>query len=126
MDSYAEDIVQGKRELSVNNQTSYTVFELDFSLPKGICFVDTLSIEWDVSKLHIIGHYSYETELINMQSNTFGTAQVAFGKTSEVDEKALVTIVEHENNNKPNTTAIMFPPNNKGMTGILNLREVKK
>jgi|SRR5260370_37537580 hypothetical protein len=97
---------------------------MEFNVPEGTCFIDLSGTMWDINKLLIIGHYVCEgTELVNMQIVSYGSAQVAFGKTSKVDAKSLVSIVEHENG--PNTAAIMLPSDNERMTGIIDLREVK-
>ena len=59
-----------------------------------------------------------------MQIGSFGTAQIAYGKTETIDKESLVTIAERED--KPNTAAIMLPTNDKGVTRIVDLREVKE
>jgi hypothetical protein len=59
-----------------------------------------------------------------MNNSSFGSAQIAFGKTCTVDAKSLVSIVEHED--KPNTIEIMLPSESKGMIHIVDLRGVKE
>jgi hypothetical protein len=46
-----------------------------------------------------------------MEDGSFGSAQIAFGKTKAVDAKSLVTIIEHEEG--PNTAAILLPSDKK-------------
>jgi hypothetical protein len=70
-----------------------------------------------------IGHFSSQSELVNMQNNSFGPAQIAFGKMHTLDPKSLVSIIEHENG--PNTAAMMLHSNNKNENYITNLREVE-
>ncbi len=97
---------------------------MEFSVPDGIYFTDTLGRKREVNKLCIIGHCSNESELVNMQNNSFGPAQIAFGKMHTLDPKSLVSIVEHENG--PHTAAIMLHSNNKNENYIINLRPVKR
>jgi hypothetical protein len=54
-----------------------------------------------------------------MEDGSFGSAQVAFGRTKTVDEKSLVTIVEREDG--PNTAAIWLPSNDKEIVNIASL-----
>jgi len=124
MNMSVEDLTLEMEESGTNNRKKYTVFQMDFSVPDGIYFTDTLGTKRELGKLCIIGHSSCESELVNMQNNSFGPAQIAFGKTHTLDPKSLVSIVEHENG--PNTAAMMLHSDNKDIADIVNLREVKK
>jgi hypothetical protein len=110
--------------INSNDQKLYTIFKMEFGVPDGTYFTDILGVKREISKLCIIGHFSSESELVNMQSNSFGSAHIAFGKTHTLDPKSLVSIVEHENGS--NTAAMMLYSGDKDLAHIVNLREVKK
>jgi hypothetical protein len=125
LDIHLVDITKQMEEADCSKQAPYAIFKMEFPVPESTCFIDHSGTEWDVNKLLIIGHYVCEgTELVNMQSGSYGPAQIAFGKTSQIEAKSLVSIVEHEKG--PNTAAIMLPNDNEGMIGIIDLREVKE
>jgi len=124
IDIYAEDIMKQLREQSVNEQRPYIVFSMVRDVPGNIFFIDNLGVKRKVSKLHIIGRAVYESELVNMQQGSFGSAQVAFGKTHEIDAESIISIVEYED--KPGTAAILLPPDSQTQDSIINLREVKE
>ena len=125
IDIYLEDIAKQMKIPESSNQAPYVIFKMEFNVPDGTYFIDSSGTKWDVSKLLIIGHYVCEgTELVNMQSVSYGPSQVAYGKTKRVDAKSLVSIVEHENG--PNTAAIMLPLGKEKMIDIIDLREVKE
>ena len=61
-------------------------------------------------------------KLFLMLCGSFGSAQVAFGKTHTVDANSFISIVEHED--KPNTAAFILP-SEKGEPRIVDLKEAK-
>lgn len=124
IDIQAEDLIKQIRNPDINNQKPYTVFEMEFGIPEGTYLMDTSGIKREISSFLIIGHCVREAELVDLQSGSFGSAQVAFGKTRTIDAKSLVSIVEHED--KPNTAALMLPSESKGIIRIVNLREAKE
>lgn len=123
MDIYYEEVVNQLRDPAGNDQKPYVVFQLEFRLPENTYFMDTTGIKRQIGKLLLIGRALRERELVNLQNGSFGSAQVAFGKTLSVDAESLVSIVEYED--KANTAAIMLPTENKEMVRIVNLREAK-
>lgn len=125
IDMDLENFGKQMKEADNDNQALYTIFEMKFNIPSGTYFVDSLGTKQNIKQLIVIGHYNREdTELVNMRGVSYGPAQVAFGKTSKVDAKSLVSIVEHENG--PNTGAIMIQSNNDDTIKIIDLREVKE
>ncbi len=123
LDIHAEHITEQLRQTNPDKDT-YSIFKMEFRVPKGTSFVDTSNVRWKISSLVIIGHSHRETELIEMEDGSFGSAQIAFGKTKTVDAKSLVTIVEHEAG--LNSAAILVPSNDKEVVNIVDLREAKR
>jgi hypothetical protein len=123
IDSNAEHITEQLKGANPNEDT-YTIFQMEFSVPRGTYIVDTSNVRRKINSLVIIGHSNRETELIDMEDGSFGSAQIAFGKTKTVDAKSLVTIVEHEEG--PNTAAILLPSDKKDSINIVDLREAKR
>ncbi len=120
----AEQIILEVVGLDYKNRTPDIHFEIRFSLPVSTYIMDIPGKKQEIREFILLRHCILETELINMQIGSFGTAQIAYGKTETIDKKSLVTIVEHED--KPNTAAIMLPTKDKGVTRIVDLREVKE
>ncbi len=58
-----------------------------------------------------------------MQNKSFGSAQLSFGKTRDIDKNALISIVE--NKNQLNSAAIMIKPSQEQNGKIIKLRTVK-
>ena len=124
IDMNADQILLEVVGLDYKNRSPYTHFEIRFSLPVSTYILDISGTKHEVREFYLIGHYILETESFNMQIGSFGTAQIAYGKTEKIDKKSLVTIVEREG--KPNTAAIMLPTKDKGVTRLVDLREVKE
>src|SRR2546423_3686608 len=95
LDIHAEHITEQLGKTNPDEHT-YSIFKMQFRVPNGTSFVDTSNVRRKISSLLIIGHSHRETELIEMEDGSFGSAQIAFGTTKTVDAKSLVTIVEHE------------------------------
>jgi hypothetical protein len=119
-----EQIILKVVGLDYKNRSPYIHFEISFSLPISTNIMDNSGIKQEVREFILIGHCVPETELINMRIGSYGTAQIAYGKTETIDKKSLVTIVERED--KPNTAAFMLPMKDKGVTHIVDLKEVKE
>ncbi len=119
IDLHAESIIEQLRGTNTNEHPC-TIFQMEFNVPEGTYLVDASNIRQEINRLSIIGHSYSETELIDMQDGSFGSAQIAFGKTKTVDARSLVTVVEHENG--PNTAAIMLPTNKEELVTIVDLR----
>jgi hypothetical protein len=123
IDTHAEQIIEQLKETNIKEHT-YAVFQMEFNAPQGTYLIDASNIRREINSLCIIGHGTCESELVDMQDGSFGSAQIAFGKTKTVDTQSLITIVEQEEG--PNTAALMFPSNDKETINIVDLREVKK
>lgn len=123
IDIYAEHILQRMQGTDLNKDT-YAIFKMGFPVPNGTFFIDTSNIRRKISSLIIIGHSNRETELVDLEEGSFGSAQIAFGKTKAIDEKSLITIVEREDG--PNTAAIMLQSDNNDTINIVDLREAKR
>jgi hypothetical protein len=117
LDSHTQD--QGA---STMGDTKYAVFKLDCPLPEGMLYTNIDGEIVEVEALHFIGHEKKEYELVKMQNGTFGSSQISFGKTSNIHKDALVSIVE--NQERPNTAAIMIKDDKKNVEEIVNLRRV--
>lgn len=124
MDIQGEDLIKQMKQPDIDLQKPYTVFEMEFGIPAGTYLVDLSGTKQEINSFLIIGHCVRETELVDLKSGSFGSAQVAFGKTRTIDAKSLISIVEHED--KPNTAALMLPSENKNIIRIINLKEAKE
>src|SRR5205085_11646327 len=122
IDLQAEDLTLQMSKPHSSDEKPYVVFELEFAIPKGIYFIDTSGKKREISRFHIIGHCVRETELVDVQSGSFGSAQVAFGKTRTIDANSFISIVEHED--KRNTAALLLP-SEKGIIHIIDLKDVR-
>jgi hypothetical protein len=118
LDNYEQD-----RNQKTQDRPKYTVFKLDCPLPKNTFFIDPQGDHMENISLHFIGHEEIEYELINMQNKSFGSSQVSFGKTGNIDKNALISIVENEH--QLNSAAIMIKPSQERNDEIIKLRAVK-
>jgi hypothetical protein len=114
LDNYVQD-----RNQRTKDRPNYTVFKLDCPLPKNTFFVDPQGGKREIISLHFIGHEEIEYELVNMQNASFGSSQVSFGKTGNIDKNALISIVENES--RLNSAAIMIKQSQEKMGRLLNL-----
>jgi hypothetical protein len=119
----AENIVKQLGHSAINEQKPYVLFTLEFPFPANTYTVDPSGVKQEVIALHVFLRGSRENEAINMQHGVFGPAQIAFGTTRTIDPKALLSIVEHEQENKPNTAAILLPSSTSGIR-IVDLKQV--
>ena len=121
MDMNNEQIVLDITGPDYKNRSPYTVFEIRFRLPLKT-YIDVSGTKHEIVEFILIGHCTREAEQINMQMASFGTAQIAFGKTEAIDAKSLVSIVEREGTTS--TAAIMLNKKDKDKTEIVNLRSI--
>ena len=117
LDLHAKHITEQLRGANINEHP-YTIFQMEFNVPEGTYLVDAFNIRREINRLSIIGHSHRETELIDMQNGSFGSAQITIGKTKAVEARSLITIVEHEEG--PNTAAIMLSSNDKEIIKIID------
>ncbi len=105
------------------NRSPYTIFEIRFSLPVK-AYMDISGTKHEIIEFFLIGHCTREAEQINMQIASFGTTQIAFGKTEAIDAKSLVSIIEREDTTS--TAAIMLNKKDKDINQVVDLREIKE
>jgi hypothetical protein len=121
LDMSLEDFAKDT-ETKTDDKQRYIVFTLESSLPENTFSIDGNGKKHKVLSLKFIAHAKQETELVNMHRGSFGSAQISFGNTENIDANALVTIVEHEY--KSNTAAMMIRSKKERDEEIINLRAV--
>lgn len=120
-DVYLEDLGKFFAQSSNTPLNNYAVFQITFPVPKGTYLIESLQQKLEISGLFVIGHLCNETESVEMQNHSFQEAQISFGKTTQIDTGALISIVEQKDKN---TGAILLDPNNNN-SQIVEMRRTK-
>jgi hypothetical protein len=123
-DLYLEKMWGNEKLSSDYKEGKYFVFTCDFPLPENEAYMWIEDIKCFIHGIKVLGHYTYETELVSLENKSFGSAQVAFGHTQQIDKESLISIVEHKD--KPDSAALMFASENKDSTHIVTLRPVNQ
>ena len=123
LDMTLESIGQNIKKKKTDDKQNYIVFTLESHVPENTFFIDDRGKKQKIIYLRFVAHAREEDETITMQNNSFGSAQISFGKTKDIHRNALVSIVETKD--KPNTATIMIRTDKEKVEDIVNLREVK-